>query len=86
MRTSTDATFVLATIVPSNQIPGTMVNVEIHIRTICGGAFGGITGGVGNVRGCTAATTRFGGTEIDFVAHALNAANSVAANNAGRGL
>ena len=39
-RTSTDATFVLATIAPSNHIPGSSVNVENQIRISCGAALG----------------------------------------------
>jgi hypothetical protein len=67
VRTSTDATFVLTRIVPSNHEPGTIVNVENQMRTIRGGASGAATGGVGHARGGVTATVRFGGTTTGLV-------------------
>jgi hypothetical protein len=61
---------VLATIVPSNQIPGRIVSVEKHIRTILGGALGCATGAAGSSVGARAATIRFPGTWPGFAEHA----------------
>ncbi|HEY2473303.1 MAG TPA: hypothetical protein VGI19_00745 [Candidatus Cybelea sp.] len=63
MRTSTEATFVLPTIVPSNQLLGRIVKVENQIATIRGGAFGRATGAVGNACGSLLETIRLEGTE-----------------------
>lgn len=62
VRTSTDATFVLTRIVPSNHEPGTIVSVENQMRTMRGGAFGAAMGGVGHACGCFSETVRFSGT------------------------
>ena len=70
VRTSTDATFVLTTIVPSNHDPGSIVSVETHIRTMRGGASGAATGGVGKARGGRCDTVRFAGTERGLGEHA----------------
>ena len=86
VRTSTDATFVLATIVPSNHVPGSSVNVEIQIRINCGAALGGMTGAAGHTRGAFAETTRFGGTATGFDAHAASVTTTAHAKSAGRGL
>lgn len=76
MRTSTDATFVLTTIVPSNHDPGVIVSVENHIFTICGGALGIATGAEGNERGRVAETIMFDGMETGFAEHAERYAQS----------
>ncbi len=52
----------LTTILPSNQVPGSILSVENQIRTMRGAALGTATGGVGHARGCCAETVRFGGT------------------------
>jgi hypothetical protein len=72
VRTSTEATFVLATIVPSNQIPGRIVNVENHIRTIRGGAFGFAVGAGGSSTGVRAWTIRLTGMGPGFPEHAAS--------------
>lgn len=69
VRTSTEATLVLTTIVPSNHVPGSIVSVENHMRTIRGGAFGAATGGVGHARGCFMDTMRFAGTPTGLGEH-----------------
>lgn len=72
VRTSTDATFVLTRIVPSNQLPGSILNVENQMRTMRGGAFGAATGGDGQARGCFAETLRLSGTETGLGEHPAN--------------
>ena len=67
VRTSTEATLVLPTMVPSNQVPGRIVNVENQIRTICGGAFGFAIGAVGIGCGNWLETVRFVGTETGLL-------------------
>jgi hypothetical protein len=69
VRTSTDATFVLPTIVPSNQLPGVSVSVENQIATIFGGAFGCATGARGSGWGGLAETVRFDGIETGAEEH-----------------
>src|SRR5580700_8730331 len=71
VRTSTDATLLLPTIVPSNHVPGRSVSVENQTRTIRGGAFGMATGAVGSACGALLETIRFGGTATGFDEHAL---------------
>ncbi len=66
MRTSTEATFVLTTIVPSNHIPGCRVSVGNHIATIWGPASGLATGGVGHAFGFFAPMKRFDGIETGW--------------------
>ncbi len=66
VRTSTDATFELATIVPSNELPGPMVRVENHMRTIRGGAFGRSIGAFGSLAGKRSETVRLTGIEAGF--------------------
>jgi hypothetical protein len=61
--TSTEATLVLTTMVPSNQLPGLIVSVENQMRTMRGGAFGLATGGLGHACGCFCETVKFSGTE-----------------------
>jgi hypothetical protein len=68
VRTSTDATLVLPTIVPSNHIPGRIVSVENHTRTICGREFGDATGAAGNAGRCCE-TLKFGGIETALLEH-----------------
>ncbi len=81
VRTSTEATFVLTRIVPSNQLPGSILNVENQMRTMRGGAFGAATGGDGHARGCFAETLRLSGTETGLGEHpASNAAIAPAGN------
>lgn len=84
VRTSTEATLVLATIVPSNHIPGRNVNVDIQMRTMCGGAPGDRTGAAGRA-GSRGATTRFDGGVNGLDSQPASDANS-AAHNSGRGL
>src|ERR1700722_2224409 len=71
VRTSTDATLLLATIVPSNHVPGRSVSVENHMRTIRGGAFGVVMGAVGSACGALLETLRFGGTASGLDEHAF---------------
>ena len=66
MRTSTEATFVLPIITPSNHIPGWIVSVENQTCTIRGGALGLAMGGDGHARGCFSETVMFGGSETGF--------------------
>ena len=82
VRTSTDATFVLATIVPSNHVPGSIVNVENHIATIRGGALGCATGAAGIARGGRSETTRFDGTDTGLDEHAAKSVKYDAASAA----
>jgi hypothetical protein len=63
VRTSTEATLVLPTIVPSNHVPGRIVNVENHIRRMRGGELGRAIGAVGNACGLLLETLKFDGTE-----------------------
>ena len=70
VRTSTDATFVLQIIVPSNQMPGRMVSVEKRIAKICGRASGAATAGVGSAREAVAPTVIFAGTATGLLEHA----------------
>lgn len=74
----------LATIVPSNHMPGRSVSVDIQMRTMCGGAPGDCTGAAGRA-GSAGATMRFAGGVSGFDSHAASDANS-AAHNSGRGL
>ncbi len=67
--TSTEATLLLATIAPSNQLPGSIVRVETHMRTIRGRAPGTATGGVGQAPGLFAETMRFEGTATGWDEH-----------------
>lgn len=67
--TSTEATLLLATIAPSNQLPGWIVRVETHMRTILGGAPGAAIGGVGQAFGLFAEMTRFEGTATGWDEH-----------------
>jgi hypothetical protein len=53
---------------------------------ICGGAFGGMTGAVGETRGFFADTTRFDGVGSGFDAHAPSVTASPTVNSSGRGL
>jgi len=70
---------VLTRIVPSNQLPGSILKVENHTRTIRGGAFGAATGGDGHARGCFSETVTFSGTETGLVEQApSNVANAAA--------
>jgi hypothetical protein len=71
VRTSTDATLLLPTIVPSNHDPGRRVSVENQMRTMRGGAFGFAIGTAGSARGLVLETTRFGGMVSGFGEHAL---------------
>lgn len=66
VRTSTDATFVLTRIIPSNHEPGSILSVDSQIRTMRGGSFGAATGGDGQAIGCFSETTRFSGTDTGF--------------------
>ncbi len=84
VRTSTDATFVLATMIPSNHIPGSSVKLEIQTRINCGAASGGMTGAAGHTRGAFAETTRFGGMVTGFDSHAPSVTMMAHANSAGR--
>lgn len=84
VRTSTDATFVLATIVPSNQVPGSIVSVENHIATIRGGALGTATGAVGIACGGRSETIRFDGTVTGREEHAPRSILHDAANDAAK--
>ena len=74
VRTSTDATFVLQIIVPSNQIPGRIVSVENRIARIRGGASGLATAGAGSPRTFCAPTVRFDGTATGLLEHAPSSA------------
>ena len=77
VRTSTDATFVLTRIVPSNHVPGSIVSVENQMRTIRGGPSGAATGGDGHPWGCFRETVRFGGMGTGLDEHpASNAASA----------
>jgi hypothetical protein len=67
--TSTEATLLLVTIAPSNQLPGPIVRVEAHTRTIRGGALGTAMGGVGQALGLFAETMRFEGTATGWDEH-----------------
>ncbi len=80
VRTSTDATLVLPTIVPSNHMPGRIVSVENHIRRMRGGALGFAIGAVGSACGLELETTRFDGTETGLDEHAVTQQSSPASN------
>jgi hypothetical protein len=66
VRTSTEATFVLTRIVPSNHEPGSIFSVDSQMRTMRGGAFGVATGGDGQTSGGFSETMRFSGTDSGF--------------------
>src|SRR5579863_1742997 len=70
VRTSTDATLLLPTIVPSNHVPGRRVKVENQMRTMRGASFGFAIGAAGSARGLLLETTRFDGTASGFGEHA----------------
>ncbi len=84
VRTSTDATLVLTTIVPSNHVPGRIVNVENHIPINSGGASGAAVRGVGNACGRTGPTTMLGGTATDLGEQAAMPEAIASAHNAAR--
>ena len=71
VRTSTDATLLLPTMVPSNHVPGRIVSVENQMRTMRGGALGVAIVALGSARGF-AETMRFGGTATGFGEHACD--------------
>jgi hypothetical protein len=85
VRTSTEATFVLPTIVPSNQLPGRRVRVENQTRTMRGGSFGFAKGAAGIACGTLLETTRFGGTATGLAEQPV-AAQSAPADNVRRAL